>query len=160
MDHAGEAVAAAQGFVAPQGGGLTDAQAARQRAAARQAAKRGQQAGVPRAFALPAASAGDSEGSAGSSGSDEEQEEEDSPRKLGKRPAAGGKANAEAERERKRCVWLPAVWLRRGAWCSATRSLTLRPGPQDAPPAAQPRVCAACSRAQEAARRDGGGEGG
>ena len=88
---------------------LTEAQAARQRALMRQAAKRAQLAGGPRVAAAPAASAGgDSEGSDDSEGDDDEEDAEQggSPRGRagGKRPAAKGKAGAEAERERKRCV--------------------------------------------------------
>lgn len=93
------------GAAPPASAGLTGAQAARARAAARQAAKRQQAGGARAAVALPAASAGDSEG--GSGDSDEEgDEEEQEGQPGGKRPAARGKgkAGAEAERERKRCV--------------------------------------------------------
>ena len=86
---------------------LTEAQAARQRALMRQAAKRGQLAGAPRAAAAPTASAGGESDGSDSSEEDEEEEEEQggSPARAGgKRPAAKGKAGAEAERERKRCV--------------------------------------------------------
>jgi len=93
------------GAAPPASAGLTGAQAARARAAARQAATRQQAGGARAAVALPAASAGDSEG--GSGDSDEEgDEEEQEGQPGGKRPAARGKgkAGAEAERERKRCV--------------------------------------------------------
>ena len=99
-----EEVAALPAAEAPK---LTEAQAARQRALARQAAKRGQQAGAARLAALPAASA-ESEGESGedqeaSSDDGDEQEAEQGAPRSGKRPAAKGKAG-EAERERKRCV--------------------------------------------------------